>query len=58
MLIMKYVDENYRITIKDADRLIMTVSRATIKNRLSQLVKLGFLARHGKARGTWYSRPN
>ena len=57
MLIMQYVDENQRITIKEAEGIINTISRATIKNRLSQLVKQGLLIRFGKARGTWYSKP-
>jgi Fic family protein len=57
MLIMQYVDSNHRITMKEAEQLITTVSRPTIKNRLSQLVKQGLLIRHGKARGTWYSKP-
>ena len=56
MLIMQYVDSHHRITISDAQKLITTVSRPTIKNRLAQLVKEGFLIRHGKARGTWYSK--
>lgn len=58
VLIMQYVDEYQRITIKDAETIIDSVSRPTIKNRLSQLVKEGLLIRHGKARGTWYSKPD
>lgn len=57
MLIMQYVDNHHRITIRDASNLITTVTRPTIKNRLSDLVKQGLLVRHGKARGTWYSKP-
>jgi len=57
MLIMQYVDSNHRITMKDAEKIITTVSRPTIKNRFTQLVKDGLLVRHGKARGTWYSKP-
>ena len=57
MLIMQYVDSHYRITISDAEKLILTVSRPTIKNRFSKLVADGLLIRHGKARGTWYSKP-
>ncbi|MBL3588956.1 MAG: Fic family protein [gamma proteobacterium endosymbiont of Lamellibrachia anaximandri] len=56
MLIMQYVDIHYRITIRDAEKLIQTVSRPTIKNRLSDLVERGLLVRHGKARGTWYAK--
>ncbi len=57
MLIMQYVDSNHRISIRDAESMITTVSRPTIKNRLSKLVEQGLLVRHGKARGTWYSKP-
>lgn len=57
MLIMQYVDSHHRITISDAEKLITTVSRPTIKNRLSKLIEEGLLVRHGKARGTWYSKP-
>ncbi len=57
MVIMQYVDEHHRITIKNAENIIDSVSRATLKNRLSQLVEQGLLARHGRARATWYSSP-
>ena len=56
MLIMQYVDSHHRITIRDAENLITTITRPTIKNRLSDLVKQGSLVRNGKARGTWYSK--
>ncbi|MES9857914.1 MAG: Fic family protein [Sedimenticola sp.] len=56
MLIMQYVDQHHRITMADAEKLIATVSRPTIKNRVADLVKQGLLAMHGKARGTWYSK--
>ncbi len=56
MLIMQYVDTHHRITIRDAEKLIDTVSRPTIKNRLSDLAERGLLVRHGKARGTWYAK--
>ena len=57
MLIMQYVDVHHRITLREAATLISTVSKPTIKNRLSQLVEQNYLVRHGKARGTWYSKP-
>jgi Fic family protein len=57
VLIMQYVGSHHRITIRDAEKLITTVSRPTIKNRFSQLVEQGLLVRHGKGRGVWYSRP-
>jgi Fic family protein len=58
MIIMQYVDEHQRITIKNAENIIDGVSRPTIKNRVSKLVEQGLLVRHGKARGTWYSKSN
>ncbi len=54
---MQFVDEHARITMRDAEKLIDTVSRPTIKNRLSDLVNQGLLVRKGKGRGTWYSKP-
>lgn len=54
--IMQYLDAHEKITISDACRLITSVSRPTMKNRLSELVRLGLIRRHGKARATWYSR--
>jgi len=57
MLIMQYIDTHHRITMREAEILITTASRPTVKNRLSQLLKLGLLVRHGKGRGTWYARP-
>ncbi len=57
MQIMLYVDEHQRITLRDAEKLINTVTRPTIKNRLSDLVNKGLLVRNGKTRGTWYSKP-
>lgn len=58
VLIMQYVDSHHRITMKEAEELITTISRPTIKNRLSQLVDLGLLDRRGKGRGTWYTKPD
>ncbi len=57
VVIMEYVDTHQRITIKEAEKLITSVSRPTIKNRLAKLVENGLLIRRGKARGTWYSKP-
>lgn len=56
MLIMQYVNSHHRITIRDAENLITTITRPTIKNRLSHLVEQGLLVRHGKVRGTWYNK--
>ena len=57
LLIMQYVDEQGRITVREAEGLISSVSRPTIKNRLSELVGEGLLVRKGKGRGTWYCKP-
>lgn len=57
MLIMQYIDNHHRITMKAAEQIITTVSKPTIKNRLSNLIAEGLLMRHGKGRGTWYSKP-
>jgi len=57
MLIMQFVNEHHRITIKEAQSIIISISRPTIKNRITDLIHQGFLVRHGKARGTWYSKP-
>lgn len=56
MLIMQYVDSKHRITVRDAESILPDISRATIKNRFTQLVEQGLLIRHGKGRGTWYSK--
>ncbi len=58
ILIMQYLDTNARITISDAYGLITSVSRPTVKNRMAELVKLGYIERHGKARASWYSKSN
>ena len=57
MLIMQYVDRNKRITLAEAENIITSITKPTIKKRLYQLVDNGFLVKHGKARGTWYSKP-
>jgi Fic family protein len=57
MLIMQYVDRNKRITLAEAERVITTIAKPTIKKRLYHLVDSKHLVIHGKARGTWYSKP-
>jgi len=57
MLIMQYVDRNKRITLAEAENIITSITKPTIKKRLYQLVADRFLVKHGKARGTWYSKP-
>jgi len=55
-LIMQYLQTHARITIAEACDLITSVSRPTVKNRMAELVRLGYIERHGKARGTWYTK--
>jgi Fic family protein len=55
VIIMQYLEQHKRITISEANELIDSISRASIKNRLGELVELGLIVRNGKARGTWYS---
>jgi Fic family protein len=57
-LIMQYVDIHNRITIAQAESIITTIKRPTIKNRIAELVNKGLLVRYGKARGVWYAKPN
>lgn len=57
MLIMQYVDRNRRITLAEAEKIITTIAKPTIKKRLYQLVDDELLVKHGKARGTWYTKP-
>ena len=54
-LIMQYVDANGRITIMQAQNIITTIKRPTIKNRFNKLVNNELLIRHGKTKGTWYA---
>ena len=58
MQIMQYVDKHQRVTVRDAEQFVTTISRPTIKNRFADLVERGVLVRHGKGRGTWYSKPH
>ena len=53
--ILDFVTKNQRITMKQAEE-ITKIPRPTVKTRIVALVERGFLVKHGKARGTWYSR--
>ncbi len=53
--ILSIVKEHGRSTIGDIE-LITKANRNTIKVRLRKLVEDGFLTRHGKAKGTWYTQ--
>jgi len=56
VLIMQYLDTHGRITISEAYGFITNVSKPTVKNRIADLTKAGFIERHGKGRATWYSK--
>ena len=56
VLMMQYLDTHGRITISEAYGFITHVSKPTVKNRMAELVRLGFIERHGKGRGTWYNK--
>ena len=55
-VIMQYLDTHDRVTISEAYGLITNVSKPTVKNRMAELLRLGLIERHGKARATWYSK--
>ena len=52
--IMDLFKEHKRLQMKEIVRLTGG-RRATLKLRLAELVKAGFLKRHGQARATWYA---
>ena len=51
---MRLCRERGRATIADIST-ITGVSRNTIKDHVTALVKKGHLVRHGAGRGTWYA---
>ncbi|MCP3891852.1 MAG: Fic family protein [Desulfobulbaceae bacterium] len=53
--ILSIVKEHGRSTIADIEA-ITRANRNTIKVRLRELVADGFLVKHGKAKGTWYTK--
>ncbi len=53
--ILSIVKEHGRATISDIGA-ITRANRNTIKVRLRELVTDGFLEKHGKAKGTWYTQ--
>ncbi len=55
-VILQHLDTHGRITISEAYALITNVSKPTVKNRMAELINLGLIERHGKARATWYSK--
>lgn len=53
--ILKLYNKHDRLSMKEIERLTRG-KRSTLKLRLGELVKGGYLIRHGKARATWYSK--
>jgi Fic family protein len=53
--ILSIIKEHGRSTIADIEA-ITRANRNTIKVRLRELVSDGFLVKHGKAKGTWYTQ--
>lgn len=55
--ILELAKENGRITTGEI-MLATQAKRATIKNRLAELVNSHLLEQHGQGKGTWYALPN
>ena len=55
--ILELAKENGRITTGEII-LATKAKRATIKNRLAELVTSNLLQQHGQGKGTWYALPN
>lgn len=55
--ILELAKENGRITTGEI-LLATQAKRATIKNRLAELVNNNLLQQHGQGKGTWYALPN
>ena len=51
--IIEHLKVARRITTSEAERLTLA-PRPTVKSRLADLIKRGFVIRHGKGRGAWY----
>jgi Fic family protein len=54
--ILELAKENGRITTGEI-LLVTQAKRATVKNRLAELVSSALLQQHGKGKGTWYALP-
>ncbi|OAV42948.1 Fic family protein [Lewinella sp. 4G2] len=54
--VLDFVKDEGELSISQIDALLPVVSRSTIKNDLAKLTESGYLERHGKGRGTVYSR--
>ena len=53
--ILALFEDHRRLSMKEIVDLTEE-PRSTLKLRLGELVKEGYLKRHGRARSTWYSR--
>ncbi len=53
--VLKLFEDHERLSMKEIERLTRG-RRSTLKLRLGELVKGGYLIRHGKARATWYAK--
>ena len=54
--VLSFVDDEGELSVAEIDALLPTVSRSTVKNDLAKLTEAGYLQRHGKGRGTVYTR--
>ncbi|MEM6772136.1 MAG: Fic family protein [Bacteroidota bacterium] len=54
--VLDFFKQEDELSVKEIDELLPAVSRSTVKNDLAKLTKAGYLKRHGKGRGTVYTR--
>lgn len=54
--VLDFIADEGELSISQIDALLPVVSRSTIKNDLAKLTESGYLVRHGKGRGTVYTR--
>jgi Fic family protein len=54
--VLDFFKQEDELSVREIDELLPEISRSTVKNDLSQLTKAGYLKRHGKGRGTVYTR--
>ena len=53
-LVIELAKERGQIKVEDVIRAT-GAARGTVKDHLNRLIKNGYLAQHGKGKGTWYS---
>lgn len=54
--VLDFFKREDELSVKEIDELLPEISRSTVKNDLAKLTKAGYLKRHGKGRGTVYTR--